>query len=64
MSRQTDEKRQEWHAHLTKHGKRPEDVAESLGGVTEIIEITKNSSKQEKPEEDWIKNTSQEEKQG
>lgn len=26
--------------------------------------LTKNSPKQAKPEEDWIKNTSQEEKQG
>lgn len=32
MTRQTDEKKQEWHGYLRKHGKRPEDVAGPPGG--------------------------------
>lgn len=36
-------------------------MQQTLGGITET---TKNSSKQAKPEEDWFKNTSQEEKPG
>lgn len=61
MTRQTDEKRQEWHGYLRKHEKRSEDAAGPLevGG-----NLTTNSPKQAKPEEDWIKNTSQEEKWG
>lgn len=31
MTRQTDEKKQEWHGHFRKYGKRPEDAAGPLG---------------------------------
>lgn len=64
MTRQTDEKRQEWHGYLRKYGKRPEDAAGTLGGKGGCWgkETTKNGSKQTKPKEDWIKNTSQKEK--
>lgn len=56
MTRQTDEKKQEWHGYLRKHGKRPEDVAGPPGGKKK--KPTKNSHEQAKPEEDWVKNTS------
>lgn len=31
MTTQTDEKKQEWHGHFRKYGKRPEDAAGPLG---------------------------------
>lgn len=31
MTRQTDLKKQEWHGHFRKYGKRPEDAAGPLG---------------------------------
>lgn len=42
MTRQTDEKRQEWHGYLRKYGKRSEDSAGPLGK-------TKQNTTQQKP---------------
>lgn len=42
MTIQIDEKRQAWHTHLTKCGKRPEDAAGTLRGKKKQQKIAPN----------------------